>query len=279
MSTAIRRISGTFMTYLLLLILAAVFVLPFWWILSTSLKAEGEIFLYPPSWFPKERIHWENYVEVISHMRFGLFTWNSFKISALAMIGQLVSCSMAAFVFARMQFPGKNVIFVILLSTLMIPPQVTMIPTFLLMKSFGLVNTHAALYLPNFFANAFGIFLLRQFFISLPKEFEESAKIDGSTMFGIYWRIFLPLAAPALATLAIFAFMGQWNDLTGPIIYLSSSEKMTLTVGLSYFQGQFVSRWHWMMAGTVISIVPLLIIYLFFQRYFVAGIVSSGVKG
>ena len=214
--------------YLFLSIIALVFILPLWWIIITSLKLEGNVLRFPPSFIP-DPLTLENYATLLRRFNFGIYTLNSFKVSVLGTIGQLLSCSLAAFAFARLKFPGKSILFIVLISTMMIPEQVTLIPTFLIFKNLGLYNTHAALILPDFLGKAFGIFLLRQFFMTLPKELEEAARMDGCGTFKIYARIFMPLAKPALATLAIFSFMGQWNDLLRPVIYLSESGKRTLT--------------------------------------------------
>lgn len=264
--------------YLFLSIIALVFILPLWWITITSLKLEGNVLRFPPSFIP-DPLTFENYATLLRRFNFGIYTLNSLKVSVLGMIGQLLSCSLAAFAFARLKFPGKSILFIVLISTMMIPEQVTLIPTFLIFKNLGLYNTHAALILPDFLGKAFGIFLLRQFFMTLPKELEEAARMDGCGTFKIYARIFMPLAKPALATLAIFSFMGQWNDLLRPVIYLSESGKRTLTIAMSLFQNQQVIKWALMMGGAVVCIVPLLILFIFTQRYFIAGISSSGIKG
>jgi multiple sugar transport system permease protein len=244
----------------------------------SSFKINAEIFVYPPRWIP-QNWRWENYLRVFDAMPFHIFTYNSFKISLLAAIGQIISCSLAAFAFARLEFPGRNMMFIIWLACLMIPPQVLIIPLFAIYNHFGLVNTHIPLILPNFFGGAFGTFLLRQFFLTIPRELDDAATIDGATKFQLYWFIHMPLARPAIATLAVFVFMVNWNDLLGPIIYLSSYNKMTLSVGLAFFRGQYMTDWPLLMAGALISIIPIMIIYIFAQRYFVKGVVMSGLKG
>lgn len=282
-----RRARGAFrLTFVYggMLVVAAVMVIPFLWMLSSSLKAAGDIFLFPPQivpWPPE----WSNYPDTIRAMRcgqtdcFGLFLFNSFKVSVLGDIGALIAVAMAAFAFARMRFPGKDVIFVVMIATMMIPAQVTLIPVFLMIKSLGWVNSHAALIVPNWFGGAFGTFLVRQFFLTIPDELEDAAKIDGAGPFTIFWKIFVPLGRPALATVAVFVFMNLWNDLTGPVIYLSDIEKMTVTVGLTMFRGQYRTQWHLLMAGSVLSILPILAIYVVAQKYFVQGIALSGIKG
>jgi multiple sugar transport system permease protein len=212
-------------------------------------------------------------------MPFGWFTFNSFKLAILGVVGQLLSCSLAAYAFARIRFPGRETAFLIWLACLMIPYQVTVIPQYLLFRSFGWLDTHYPLFVPYFFGGAFGTFLLRQFFMTIPSELEDAATIDGCSRFGIYWRIFLPLSRPALATLGVFVFMAQWNNLLGPVIYLSTYEKMTLTVGLAFFRGQYYTQWALLMAGAVISVIPIMALYAVAQQYFVRGVVLSGLKG
>lgn len=264
--------------YLFLSIISLAFIIPLWWIIVTSLKIEGEILRIPPSFLPNI-LTFEAYQALLGSLGFGTFIFNSFKVSFLGMVGQLLSCSLAAFAFARLRFPGKSVFFVILISTMMVPDQVTLIPTFMIFKSIGLYNTHLSLILPDFLGRAFGIFLLRQFFLTIPRELEEAAKIDGLNSFKIYASIFMPLAKPALATLALFSFMGQWNDLLRPVIYLSENTKKTLTIAVAAFQNAQVTKWSMMMGGAVICIIPLLIVFIFAQKYFIAGVTSSGIKG
>jgi multiple sugar transport system permease protein len=266
--------------YVCLSLVALLMVGPFLWMLATSLKSAGEMYAFPLRLIPHD-ISAESYGEVIRRMPFLLFVFNSFKISSLATIGQVLSCSLAAYAFARMKFRGKEVIYFILLATMMIPSQVTMIPVFIIMKFVGWIDTHYALFVPAFFGGAFGTFLLRQFFSTIPQDLEDAAKIDGCGRFRLYWQIFLPLSKPAIATLAVFSFMGYWNDLLNPVIYLSSLEKMTLTVGLATLQGAegTMLRYNVVMAGAVISVLPILAIYIAAQKWFVRGITMTGLKG
>lgn len=264
--------------YAALILIALFFLLPLYWVAITSLKAEGDVLHMPPEFFPSV-LHWENYAELLSRFEFSTYILNSTKISLLGVVGALLSCSMAAFVFARLSFPGKNFLFALLMSTMMIPSQVTLIPQFLIFSRLGLMNTHLALYLPDFLARAFGVFLLRQAFMTVPHELEEAARIDGCGVFRIYAQIFLPLAKPTLATLAIFTFMDDWNDLLRPVVYLNTSAKRTITVGMALLESPSTTTWTLMMCGAVISIIPLLIVYLFAQKYFVKGVATSGLKG
>lgn len=266
--------------YILLVGVALFMIGPFLWMLVTSMSSPGELYSYPPTLPAHPSVG--SYGEVFRRFPFGRFTVNSLEIAILSTIGTLASASLAAYAFARMEFRGKSVLYWIVLATMMVPFQVTMVPVFFLIKKLGWIDSHAALIVPSFFGfgiGAFGVFLLRQFFASIPRELEEAAIIDGAGRFRIYWRIVMPLAAPALGTLAVLAFMANWNDLLGPVIYLSSQEKMTLTVGLASLQGgEMVSRIDLMMAGAVVSVIPILVLYMLAQRYFVKGIVMGGVK-
>jgi ABC-type glycerol-3-phosphate transport system permease component len=209
----------------------------------------------------------------------GIFLVNSVKIATIATIGQVISCAMAAFAFARLRFPARNLLFFILLATLMVPTHVTLIPTFFIIRWLGWIDTHWSLTVPWWLGGAFGTFLLRQFFLTIPVEMMEAAKIDGAGYWRIFWRIYLPLSGPALATLAVFTFMGSWNNLLGPLIFLNSTEKMTVTLGLTLLQGQYYSQWTLLMAGAIVSVIPTLIVFFIAQKYFVEGIVRAGLKG
>jgi multiple sugar transport system permease protein len=265
-------------SYFILILIGLTMLIPFIWMISTSLKNLAQAQVYPPQWIPNPPL-WSNYRDVMTQVPFGKFIINSFKISIVSVIGQVITCSTAAYALARLNFKGRNVIFVLLLSTLMIPYQVVMIPQFLIFKSLGWVNTHLALTVPFWLGGAFGTFLLRQFFLSLPTELGDAAKVDGCNPFHTYWRIYMPLTKPAIATLAVLTFMSRWNDLLGPLIYLNRPEMMTVTAGLSYFQGQYYADMPLLMAGSVISLIPTLTLFAFAQRYFVQGMVLSGLKG
>jgi multiple sugar transport system permease protein len=266
------------LSYLLLIAGAILMVVPFIWMISSSLKPEGDVFAFPPEWIPNPA-HWDNYAQTFAIVPFAQFGLNSLQVAILSVIGALFSCSTAAYCFARMRFPGRDLIFLVLLATLMVPGQVTVIPIFLIMRSLGLVNTLYPLFVPQFLGGAFGVFLLRQFFMTMPTELEDAARIDGAGDFGIYWKIFLPLAKPALASLGVFVFLYEWNDLLGPVIYLNEQSKMTLPVGLTFFQGEYSTAWNLLMAGSLISLIPILLLFAVAQRYFVQGIVMSGIKG
>lgn len=264
--------------YLLLTAIGAVMVGPFLWMISTSLMEQADIFRVPPKWIP-DRIDLRNYRAIMEVLPLGKLLLNSFTIAVSATIGQLCSCTLAAYAFARMKFRGSATVYFVLLATMMIPAQVTMIPAFLIMKSLGLIDTLYALIVPAFFGGAFGTFLLRQFFATIPKDLEDAARIDGCGKFRILWSIFLPLSRPALATLALFTFMTYWNDLLGPVIYLSSVENATLTMGLANLQsGVMVTRYDLLMAGSVLSVLPILLLLILGQKWFVRGIATTGLK-
>ena len=264
--------------YLLITLTAVSMIFPFYWMVTSSLKTEMDIFRVPPRWLPLRPV-WSNYSYVFTTVNFKAYTLNSLKIAFLWTLGVVVSSSWAAYGFARVRFWGREVLFIITLAAMMIPGQVTMIPMFLIFNKLHWVNTHYPLWVPAFFGSAFGIFLIRQYFLTIPQELLDSAKIDGCSHFGIYWRIMMPLAKPALASLALLAFMGSWNSLLGPVIYLYDEGLFTLPLGLTRFQGMYVTYWAYTMAGATITIIPILLVFLFTQQYFVRGVVLSGLKG
>lgn len=263
--------------YIVLILIAVIMVVPFLWMLSTSLKTQYDAVKIPPVWIP-DPPQWENYVKLFTEQPMFQFMLNTIKIVFFVVLGQLFFSSLAAYSFARISFKGRNVVFFFYIATLMVPGQVTMIPTYLMFAKAGLTDNHLALILPAFFS-AFGVFLLRQFFMSLPRELEEAAEIDGCNPFMTYWRIMLPLVVPAMLTLGVFTLMNTWNDYMGPLIYLSSPEKYTMTLGIAYFKGVYTTQWNLVMAGSIVSVMPILIAYLCAQKYFIEGIAFSGVKG
>ena len=264
-------------SYIVLSLGAITMVLPFLWMLSTSLKSLGEVFVFPPTIFG-EKIVWENFLKVADRFPFGLFFLNSLKISFIVVVGQLFTSALAGFAFARLKFPFRDTLFAIYLATLIVPYHITIVPIFIIMRYFGWIDTHYSLIIPSL-VSAFGTFLMRQFFLTIPKELEDAARIDGCNPFGIFWRIFLPLSKPALATLGIFTFMFTWNDFFRPLIFINSIPKMTIPLGLSAMQGMYSTDWPVLMAGSMISILPVLVAFLFAQEYFVQGITLSGLKG
>ena len=252
-------------------------LLPFMWMLSTSLKEPREIFTYPPMWIPSH-IAWENYATVTSVMPFGRFYFNSFVVAASVTLLQILTSSLAAFAFARLSFWGREVLFLLYLATLMIPFQVTMIPNFILMRFLGWYDSYQALILPPAFS-AFSTFLLRQYFLGIPMDMDEAARMDGASSFRIWWQIVMPLSGPVMAALAVFTFLASWNDFLWPLVITTSLEMRTLPVGISAFQGQYNVQWHLLMAGSVIALLPVLIIYVIGQKWFVRGITLTGMGG
>ncbi|MBO7393750.1 MAG: carbohydrate ABC transporter permease [Abditibacteriota bacterium] len=264
--------------YTLLFIGSIISLVPFFWMLTSSFKAPEFVFADPVQIIPKPWL-FSNYSTAFEKLPFALYTWNTVKITALCILGQILSCSLVAFGFARLRFPFRNTLFVILLSTMMLPAQVTMIPQFKIFSSLGMYDTFCPLIIPSFLGSAYMIFLLRQYFMTIPMEMDEAARIDGATTFQTYWKILMPQIKPALATVAILAFMGTWNDFLGPLIYLSSPAKRTLALGLYAFQGQYSTDWNYLMAASTVTMIPLLIVFFAGQKYFIQGVVISGVKG
>lgn len=266
------------LAYTLLFLTAFSMIFPFYWMVATSLKSEARVFAFPPEWVPNPAIL-DNYLYIFTELPFGLYVYNSLKVSLLWTLGVVLSSSLAAYAFARIRFRGRDALFMVTLAALMIPGQITMIPLYVIMTRIGWVDTQLPLIVPAYFGSAFGIFLLRQYFLTIPQELNDAAKIDGCSHFGIYSRIMMPLSKPVLATLALLAFLGSWNDLLGPIIYLYDGDLFTLPLALTRFRGQYYTQWAYMMAGATVSLVPILIIFLFTQQYFVRGVVLSGLKG
>lgn len=274
----VLRLGQRLLIYLLLLSLGAAFTFPFYWMVSTSLKAPGHIYVNPPEWLPNP-LYFANYPETWQKLPFGAFIQNSIIITVLATIGYVLSSTMAAYAFARLQFKGRNVYFALLLSTLMLPGQVTLIPQFILYKNLGWLDTFLPLIVPAFFGSAFYIFLLRQFLLTLPKDLDEAAIIDGANRLQILWKILIPLAKPAIATVTVFSFIYNWNDFFGPLIYLTRQENMTLAVGLQLFRGQYDTDYAHMMAGATVAIAPILVVFFIAQDFFVKSIALTGIKG
>ncbi|MFJ7936384.1 carbohydrate ABC transporter permease [Sporosarcina sp. NPDC096371] len=272
-----RKISGgKIVKYLVIILVSLTMVLPFVWMLSASLKAETEIFGFPIKWIP-ETFHWDNYTKVWTTVPFGLYYLNTLKIAVITTILVVINSSLAGYAFAKIKFPERNRLFFIYIATMMIPYQVMMIPQFMLMNKLGLVNTHWALIILGTF-NPFGVFLFRQFFLSIPDELLEAARIDGLSEFGIYWRIVLPLSKPAIATLVIFSFMHAWNDFLGPLIYLTSDSLYTLQLGIQHFITEYNTEYSLLMAAAVSAIVPTIIVYFLAQDHFIKGVANTGIK-
>ena len=279
-----QRTLINFITYLLLGLGAAIVLVPFWWMVKTSLTAQTRLFEFPPQLFP-DPVVWRNYIEAWNALpvSFTRFTANTIFITVLAMTAEIFTCSLVAYGFARFRFPGRNFIFLLMLSTMMLPGVVTLVPTFILWRELKLIDTYDPMTLGAWFAwGPSYIFLLRQFFLTLPKEIEEAARIDGANTFQIYWHIMLPLVKPALLAIAVLSFIGNWNNFLGPLIYLNSGEKYPLIMALKFFE-QSLSKeaplFHYMMAMTTMMSFPLLVLYFLMQRTLIEGITAGAVKG
>ena len=279
-----QRTSINFITYLLLGLGAAIVLVPFWWMLKTSLTAQTRLFEFPPQLFP-DPVVWRNYIEAWNALpvSFTRFTANTIFITVLAMTAEIFTCSLVAYGFARFRFPGRNFLFILMLSTMMLPAVVTLVPSFILWRELKLIDTYDPMTLGAWFAwGPSYIFLLRQFFLTLPKEIEEAARIDGANTFQIYWHIMLPLVKPALLAIAVLSFIGNWNNFMGPLIYLNSGEKYPLIMALKFFEQSLSKQaplFHYMMAMTTMMSFPLLLLYFFMQRTLIEGITAGAVKG
>lgn len=267
--------------YVVLIIGALSMIMPFLWMVTTSLKTLNAIFVQPKNWiqmFVPTMLVWQNYVDAWTKVPFGQFYLNSIIVGLAVTVGQVFTSSLAAYAFARLTFPGRDKLFFAYLATMMIPGSVTMIPVYVLMRVFRWVDTYQALIIPAIFS-AYGTFMLRQFFMTLPKDLEDAAKIDGCGFFRIYMTIILPLSKPALATLTVFTFMGNWGSFMWPLLVTNTMTMRTLPIGLESFKTQYSTDWHLLMAGSVMVMLPIVIIFIFTQRYFVESIKLTGVKG
>jgi multiple sugar transport system permease protein len=259
--------------------LGAIFIAPFLWSLVSSISTLEGVYAYPPRFWPEE-VHFENYAKALTILPFGRFVFNSFYVCIFCVTGQVLSACLVAYAFARMRWFGRDVWFVILLSTMMLPKQVTMIPHYIIFYKIGWVDTLKPLIVPSFLGGgAFFIFLMRQFFKTIPMELEEAARLDGCSNFRIFWDIMVPLSAPAVATVSVMSFIAHWQDLITPLIYLASIEKYTVSIGLNMFQSIYGSFPHYMLAASNITLIPILCLFFLAQKYFVQGIVLTGMKG
>jgi multiple sugar transport system permease protein len=277
---AILEVLRQSMLYIILIAGSIPFVFPLLFMLSTSVKSKGEVLLVPIRWLPSHFL-WSNYYEAMfGYVPLYLFMWNTVKVVGGSLIGDVLVCALVGYAFARLRAPGRDILFIIVLSTMMLPGQVVLIPTYILFRYLNLLDTHWALILPNLLAgSAFFIFLFRQFFQTISPELADAAKMDGCGLFGVFWRIYLPLSKPALATVAIFSFFGNWNNFLWPLILIDTNEKYTLAVGLKLFQGAHTTEFPLLMAASVIALAPCLILFFSAQRYFIQGVVVTGLKG
>jgi ABC-type glycerol-3-phosphate transport system permease component len=272
------RIIGRTILYIVIAIGALCFALPFIWMVSTSVKPGYEVFLIPPKWIPST-FEWQNFVEPWQNLPFATFYRNTIVVTTANIAAQLLSSSMAAFAFARLRFRGRGFLFILLLSTLMLPQQVTLVPMYIWFTKLGLVNTLWPLIIPSFFGGAFNIFLLRQYMMTIPLEMDDAARLDGCNWFDLYWRIVIPLSAPALGVVAIFGFQHYWTEFFYSLIYLNRVDNFTVPLGLQMLNTRYTTQVQQTMAMTLISVIPMLAVFFMAQRYFIQGITVTGVKG
>lgn len=271
------NVIGRILIYILLILLALIMLIPFAWMLSSSLKLNKDVFVFPMQWIPSNP-RWQNYSDIWTRIPLGTFILNTVKLSVIVTILQVFTSSFAAYAFAKLRFKGRNALFLGYIATIAVPWQAYMVPQFIMMRSMGLNNTHLAIICLQAFS-AFGVFLMRQFYQGIPDELCEAARIDGLNEYGIWFRIMLPLSKPAISTLVIFTFVTTWNDFLGPMIYLTKTELKTLQIGLRMFISQYSSEYGLIMAASVVALIPVLIIFLSLQKYFVEGVATSGIKG
>ena len=272
-----ERITKTF-AYIVCTFLAIIYVFPLYWLVATAIKTDKEVFQQPPTLFASVP-QWQNFVTATDYIPFWRYMGNTFVIAIFCIIGTLLSCTLVAYGFARIRWPGRNVVFLIYLSTIMLPAQVTMIPLYIIYQRLGWIGTFLPLIVPSFFGNALFVFLLRQFLLSIPQELSDAAKIDGASEFGILRYIMIPLMRPALATVALFTFVNVYRDFLGPLIYLTDQNQWTISLGLKLFQNMFGQQWQLMTAASTLAMLPILVLFFFTQKTFVKGITLTGIKG
>jgi len=265
--------------YGILFLFSLFFLLPWVWMVSTSLKNPQELIVYPPIWFP-DPIRWDNYYLAFNEGSLGQFFVNTILVTVPSVIGAVLSNALAAYGFARIQWPGRDYVFAVVLATLILPDFVTFIPLYLVFRDLGWINTYLPLVIPTFLGSPFFIFLLRQFYMGLPEELSDAARVDGASEFRIFTQIVLPLAVPALAVVALFQFIGSWNDYFGPLIYLNDTAKYTISLGIANMQNSYgFMNFAWIMAATCLSVTPIIVLFFFAQRTFIEGIALTGLKG
>lgn len=264
--------------YVICTIMAVIYVFPLYWLLVTALKTDSEVFQLPPTFLPLNP-QWQNFTAATEYIPFWQYMGNTFIIAIVSIIGTLLSCTLIAYGFSRISWPGRNIMFIIYLSTIMLPAQVTMIPLYTIYRQIGWIGTFMPLVVPAFFGNALFVFLLRQFMMSIPTELSEAARIDGASEFGILRHVMLPLLRPALATVSLFTFVNVYRDFMGPLIYLSDQSQWTISLGLKLFQNMYGAQWQLMMAASTLAMVPILVLFFFTQKTFVEGISLTGIKG
>jgi multiple sugar transport system permease protein len=264
--------------YATLFAVAAIFVLPLYWMVATAVKSESQTFALPPQWIPNP-IELANFARVFQEVPFDRFIVNTFFLVGMNIIGELCAVTLVAYGFARLRFPGRSFLFLLMLSTLMIPYHVTLVPRFILFSRLGWINTYLPLIIPAFTGSSFLIFLVRQYMMSIPFDLDEAAYIDGANWFDVFWRIIVPLSRPALVLVVVFTFVGTWNDFLQPLIYLNDPQLFTVSLGLSFFQGTRETNWNLLMAGSLLATIPPLLLFFFAQRQLIGGISIEGLKG
>jgi len=264
--------------YGIVIIMAIAYIFPLYWLVVTALKTDVEIFQQPPPIFPPDP-QWHNFHASTTYIPFWRYMWNTIAISGLTVLGTVLSCTFIAYGFARVQWPGRNIVFLVYLSTIMLPSQVTLIPLYLIFRQLGWVGTFLPLVVPHFFGSALYVFLLRQFLLTIPQELSDAARIDGASELGILWHIMIPLMRPALAVVALFTFVQTYRDFLGPLIYLTNQEDWTISLGLKLFQNMYGAQWQLMMAASTLAMLPTIVLFFFTQKTFVRGIALTGLKG
>lgn len=272
-------VAGRRLAFVLCVVIGGAMIMPLVWLARSSLMEMGQIFIFPPQWIPNP-FAWRNYPEAMTTIPFFLYLWNSVLVVVPTVLGTLFSCSLSAFAFARLRWPFRDQIFAVLMATLMLPYVITLIPTFLIWSKIGMVDSYVPLIVPHWLGtNVFFVFLLRQFFKTLPRELDEAAIVDGAHIVQVFWYIILPLSRPALLVVAILSGLTAWNDFVDPLVYINSSDKYTVALGLSQFIGLYTSQWSLLMAAATVVILPVIIVFFFTQRYFMASITMTGLKG
>jgi multiple sugar transport system permease protein len=278
-SRRLRDAAIRWVAFVLATLGALVIMMPVLWMVSTSFKTLGQTMIFPPRWIP-DPIVWQNYPKALTFLPFATFTKNTLVYSFWAVVGETFTSSLVAFAFARLRARGSNLLFILVLSTMMVPAQVTMIPQYIIFTNLKWTDSLRPLIVPALFGSPYLIFLLRQFYRTIPRDMDDAARIDGCSWFGTYWRIMVPMSMPALTTVAILSFMWHWNDFMGPLIYINTKENYTISMGLSRFIAQYgATPWNLLMAASLVTVLPCVLIFFFMQRYFIQGIVISGVKG
>ncbi|MCE7985542.1 MAG: carbohydrate ABC transporter permease [Caldilinea sp. CFX5] len=273
-----RRLNHLLVFLALVVLAILMIIIPIGWMVITALKEPQQIFAWPPVYWP-DPIRWQNFTDVLTQIPFVRYAGNSFLIAFMNIIGRLLSCTLVAYSFARLRFPGRNLLFMLLLSTLMIPGQVTLLPQFVLFNWLGWVGSYLPLIVPSFFGNAFFIFLMRQYILTIPRDLDEAARIDGASTWGVFRRIILPLCVPPMMVIAVLTFLWTWNEFLDPLIYISDYDAYTIQLGLNMLKGRYNIQWNLIMAGSLIGVLPPLLLYFVAQKHLIGGIASVGIKG